>query len=265
MDIKEPYAVEPIINEPRIQEPRINEPLILDPPLILPPFITEGAPFVVGEFVINMPGCVEVRDFESGGSGHFDTDPEGNYVLCDYSQPIFIAPDYNPDLKVVTPITPRIEPNEGEQKQKKTANKNIVTIENIEELSCPPPNPVYRIGAIGKYGTAKVTGWKRDLATGECLTLWEPIPILETVEAYVPPPTLVAGVFATALFGASGALFASPLVKLLNKTTKPLKKKIVAAVKKKLGKTEKKLSVKERQDLQREKKEITLLWRSLKK
>ena len=142
---------------------------------------------------------------------------------------------------------------------------NTFSADSGKVVPCPPINPEYPIGSVGKYGRATVTGWTRDLVTGECLTLWEPIPILETVEAYIPPPTLVAGVFATALFGASGALFASPLVKLLNKTTKPLKKKIVAAVKKKLGKTEKKLSVKERQDLQREKKEISLLWRSLKK
>ena len=100
MDIKEPQIVEPFINGPQIQEPQIQEPIILDPPIVLPPFITEGAPFVVGEFVIDMPGCVEVRDFESSGSGNFDTDPDGNYVLCDYSQPIFIAPDF-PLLKPV--------------------------------------------------------------------------------------------------------------------------------------------------------------------
>ena len=263
MEIKEPQIVEPFINGPIIQEPIIQEPIILDPPLVLPPFITEGAPFVVDPFVIDMPGCVEVRNFESGGSGHFDTDPDGNYVLCNYSQPIFIAPDFNKDLKVVPPIAPEIAPNEAMQKQNTTAN--TFKADEGKAVPCPPTNPEYPIGSVGKYGRAKVTGWTRDLITGECLTLWEPIPIIETVEAYVPPPTLVAGVFATALFGASGALFASPLVKLLNKTTKPIKKKIVAAVKKKLGKTNKKLSVKERQDLQRDKKEISLLWKSLKK
>ena len=119
MDTKEPQIVEPFINGPQIQEPQIQEPIILDPPIVLPPPISEGAPFVVDPFVVDMPACVEVRDFETGGSGHFDTDPDGNYVICSYSQPVFIAPDYNPDLKVVAPIAPKIAPNEAQQKQNK--------------------------------------------------------------------------------------------------------------------------------------------------
>ena len=170
MDIKEPQIVEPFINGPQIQEPKIQEPIILDPPIVLPPFITEGAPFVVDPFVIDMPGCVEVRDFESGGSGHFDTDPDGNYVLCDYSQPIFIAPDFNKDLKVVPPIAPEIAPNEAMQKQNTTAN--TFKADGGKAVPCPPTNPEYPIGSVGKYGRAKVTGWTRDLVTGECLTLW---------------------------------------------------------------------------------------------
>jgi hypothetical protein len=60
-------------------------------------------------------------------------------------------------------------------------------------------------------------------------------------------------------------LFASPLTKLITKTLKPISKQVIARVKAKLGKSEKPISRSERMKIQREKRAVDLMWRSLKK
>ena len=106
MDIKEPRII-----APRIIDPRVADPIVLEPPLILPPSVSTQLPFVLDPLVIDMPGCVETRQDESGCSGHFDNDPDGVMILCDYSQPVFYPLDYYKKLEVVKvkplSVTPR--------------------------------------------------------------------------------------------------------------------------------------------------------------
>ena len=106
MDIREPRIV-----EPSIIEPRIADPIALEPPIVLPPSITTYLPSPLDPLVIDMPGCVETRQEETGGSGHFDNDPDGVMILCDYSQPVFYPLDYYKKLEVVKvkplSVTPR--------------------------------------------------------------------------------------------------------------------------------------------------------------
>ena len=132
-------------------------------------------------------------------------------------------------------------------------------------MPCPPPDNKYPIGALGKYGTARVKGFKINLADGKCETIWESLGKLEVLDNYSPPPALVTSTFTVALFGASAALFASPLTKLVTKTLKPISKKLIKAVKAKLGKTDKVLSKAERMKAQREKTMINRMWSSLRK
>ena len=266
MEIKEPRIV-----EPRIAEPRVADPIILDPPLVLPPSISNQLPFVLNPLVIDMPGCVETRDDETGGAGHFDNDPDGVMILCDFSQPVFYPLDYYKKLEVVKPkklaVTPR-EPQEskkekGKEKQS-TTNKQTT---NFMGYTPPPPdcppNGAAPINSIGKYGRGRITSYKIDSISDECVAVYEPIKIIETVDHFTPPPALVSGVMVTALFGATSALMAAPLTELIKKRTKPLQKKIIKAVKKKLGKKEKPLSRGEKIRAQREKNKVNLLWRSL--
>ena len=266
MEIKEPRIV-----EPRIAEPRVADPIILDPPLVLPPSISNQLPFVLNPLVIDMPGCVETRDDETGGAGHFDNDPDGVMILCDFSQPVFYPLDYYKKLEVVKPkklaVTPR-EPQEskkekGKEKQS-TTNKQTTNFTGYTPLppQCPP-NGAAPINSIGKYGRGKITAYKIDAISGECVAVYEPIKIIETVDHFTPPPALVSGVMVTALFGATSALMAAPLTELIKKGTKPLQKKIIKFVKKKLGKKEKPLSRGEKIRAHREKNKVNLLWRPL--
>ena len=260
MDIKEPRII-----EPRIAEPRIADPIVLEPPLVLPPSVSTQLPFVLDPLVIDMPGCVETRDDETGGAAHFDNDPDGVMILCDYSQPVFYPLDYYKKLEVVKTKPLSVTPREPEEtKQQSTTNKQTT---NFVGYTPPPPdcppNGAAPINSIGKYGRGRITAYKVDSISGECVAVYEPIKIIETVDHFTPPPALVTGVMVTALFGATSALMAAPLTELIKKRTKPLQKKIIKAVKKKLGKKDKPLSRGEKIRAQREKNRVNLLWRSL--
>ena len=260
MDIKEPRII-----EPRIANPRIANPIVLEPPLVLPPSVSTQLPFVLDPLVIDMPGCVETRQDETGGSGHFDNDPDGVMILCDYSQPVFYPLDYYKKLEVVKTKPLSVTPREPEEtKQQSTTNKQTT---NFVGYTPPPPdcppNNAAPINSIGKYGRGRITAYKVDSISGECVAVYEPIKIIETVDHFTPPPALVSGVMVTALFGATSALMAAPLTELIKKRTKPLQKKIIKAVKKKLGKKEKPLSRGEKIRAQRERNKVNLLWRSL--
>ena len=260
MDIKEPRII-----EPRIAEPRIADPIVLEPPLVLPPSVSTQLPFVLNPLVIDMPGCVETRDDETGGAGHFDNDPDGVMILCDYSQPVFYPLDYYKKLEVVKTKPLSVTPREPEEsKQQSTTNKQTTSYTGYTPPppDCPP-NGAAPINSIGKYGRGRITSYKIDSISGECVAVYEPIKIIETVDHFTPPPALVSGVMVTALFGATSALMAAPLTELIKKNTKGVQKKIIKAVKKKLGKKEKPLSRGEKIRAQREKNRVNLLWRSL--
>ena len=260
MDIKEPRIV-----EPSIVEPRIADPISLEPPIVLPPSITTFLPSPLDPLVIDMPGCVETRQEETGGSGHFDNDPDGVMTLCSYSQPVFYPLDYYKKLEVVKVKPLSVTPRETEQTKKQTTTNKQTS--NIGSFPPPPPECPSSldapIGSIGKYGRGRITSYKIDSISGDCVAVYEPIKIIETVDHFTPPPALVTGVMVTALFGATSALMAAPLTELIKKNTKGVQKKIIKAVKKKLGKKDKPLSRGEKIRAQREKNRVNLLWRSL--
>ena len=185
-------------------------------------------------------------------------------ILCDFSQPVFYPLDYYKKLEVVKVKPLSVTPRETEQSKQQTPNNQTT---NVGGLPPPPPqcpsNLDAPIGSIGKYGRGKITSYKIDSISGDCVAVYEPIKLIESVDHFVPPPALVTGVMVTALFGASSALLASPLTELIKKRTKPLQKKIIKAVKKKLGKKDKPLSRGEKIRAQREKNRVNLLWRSL--
>ena len=186
-------------------------------------------------------------------------------ILCDYSQPVFYPLDYYKKLEVVKTKPLSVTPREPEEsKQQSTTNKQTTSYTGYTPPppDCPP-NGAAPINSIGKYGRGRITAYKIDAISGECVAVYEPIKIIETVDHFVPPPALVSGVMVTALFGATSALMAAPLTELIKKRTKPLQKKIIKAVKKKLGKKEKPLSRGEKIRAQREKNRVNLLWRSL--
>ena len=269
----------PFINEPKVKD--LPELTIIPPAEIIPPTTLGELPFGFVP-IIELP-CVVARDKKLGtGTGMFNSDPEGSQVLC-INQPFFVAPDAYEDLPIqkaerpyellnsLNDETEEVEEKDSSNNQKgntnvsQNFNQNINSNLNGEPLPCPPPDNKYPLGALGKYGTARVKGFQVDLTNGKCVTLWEPLGKLEVLDNYSPPPALVASTFTVALFGASAALFASPLTKIIIKTLKPISKKLIKAVKAKLGKTEKVLSKAERMKAQREKTMVARMWSSLRK
>ena len=247
-------------------------------------------PSNIGFPVIQMPGCVRARTLKN--KQLVTNDERGNLILCDGNVPTLesmaidweglstVGPIKEDEPELVPPIPKlkgkerkKVKENDGKDDQQGDSNigNQSFNTPNIDGqfipnvLPCPPPDNKYPIGALGKYGTARVKGFQVNLADGTCETLWEPLGKLQVLDNYSPPPALVASTFTVALFGASAALFASPLTKLITKTLKPISKKIIKAVKAKLGKTDKVLSKAERMKAQREKTMINRMWSSLRK
>ena len=288
------------INPPVVKELRINnlgDISIIPPAEIIPPTTIGDLPFGFVP-IIELP-CVVARDKKTGtGDEIFNVDPKNNFVICDFASVTYVPPDSNSFEQDLSEVEPDVIPPEantqllnslGDQRQevkkkngtedkkekKEVKQKSLLDLEIptsevntgllTEQLPCPPPDNKYPIGALGKYGTARVRGFQLNAVDGTCETLWEPLGKLEVLNNYSPPPALVTSTFTVALFGASAALFASPLTKLITKTLKPISKKLVKAVKAKLGKSEKVLSTAERMKAQREKTMVSRMWSSLRK
>ncbi len=231
------------------------------PPIIIEPPILSGIDW--GFPVLNMP-CAMTREKATSGVDLYTRDPDGVMVLCDGGgAPYFFAPDITPGIRAVSPelkVSDYVQENESNEKNVETPQVKIPEIP--PRTPCPPPGSL-PVGSIGKYGRGRITAYRIDPFSGECVTEYEPVKIIETVDHFTPPPALVTGVMVTALFGASAALLAAPLTEVIKKKSKPLQKKIVKFVKKKLGKKEKLLSKSERMREQRERKATEKMWRSL--
>ena len=248
-----------------IEPPRVNSlgtPGVdpIPPPVIIEPPILQSIDW--GLPVLNMP-CAMTREKATSGVDLYTTDPDGVMVLCEGGAPSFFAPDLTPGIRAVSPeikVSDYVKENES--------NENKVEPPKIELPAIPPRPPCPPIGAIpvgsiGKYGRGRILAYKEDLITGKCVTEYEPIKVIETIDHFAPSPVLVFGVGVTALAGASCALLAAPLTEIIKKKSKPLQKKIIKFVKKKMGKKDKPTSLFERRMAQREKKATDRMWRSL--
>ena len=247
-----------------IREPNINLRTVpnieaVPPPEIIAPPILQGIDMSLP--VLDMP-CAMTRERTTGSTDLFTSDPDGTLVLCEGGAPAFFPPDLRPGAitKPELKVSDYVQENKNAEKTNKSPQVKIPQVP--PRSPCPVPGSL-PIGSIGKYGRGRITGYRLDTFSGKCVTEYEPIKIIETVDHFTPPPALVTGVMTTALFGASAALLAAPLTEVIKKRSKPLQKKNIKFVKKKLGKKEKLLSRSERMREQREKKATDRMWRSL--
>ena len=245
--------------EPQIRIRSVPDIEVIPPPIIIEPPVTGDIPW--GLPVIEMP-CAMTREKYSSGTADYSVDPDGNMILCEGGAPAFFAPDLTPGIKVIPQEVKVSDYVKDEQESIKPTTPQIKVPEIPPRPPCPPIGAA-PVGSIGKYGRGRIIAYKEDLITGKCVTEYEPIKIIETVDHFTPPPALVTGVMTTALFGASAALLAAPLTEVIKKKSKPLQKKIIKFVKKKLNKKEKPVSTFERMMAQREKKATDRMWRSL--
>ena len=208
--------------------------------------------------IIEMPGCVETRNTQPGNEKAYDTDPKGNFVVCDGTMPSYRPLDFTPGTLTYGSAKP---PLQIEQPAKKSASKQnqpkepsstpgiAPDISNlIMELPCPPPDAI-PIGAKNKSQTAIIVGYQR--INGICETQYEKLDVPAIVSNYLPGAPIVMTTAAIAATATTSAIVAKPLGDFVLKAVKPLVKKTIKKIKARLGKKIVPESVAERRKFQR--------------
>ena len=215
----------PEINIPNIDIP---EPIHIEPPIVLdtPITIDMGVP------VINVP-CAVLRDSITGGSDHFNNDPDGNIAICDATAPFYFAPDFSPTAKIVTPKqntnteAPEIPDIKTPEIPKTKENNNDNVIEE-KEIDCPAKDQQYRLNDLrNAEAQEKVVGF--EVIDGKCIEIWEKT---DFADKYLPSSSVVATTLVVTIVSVSAATATPFLTKLL----KPIFKQAINRVKKLLGK-----------------------------
>ena len=217
----------------------------------------------IGFPVADIPGCVETRNSAAGDKEIYSTDPEGNITVCSGEMPSYKPIDYTPGTLTYGSARPPRPPEDlEEQKDEKSAgdasqpkgslpttSSGLLDIPlDSEELPCPPPDGI-PIGARGKQGTGVVIGYKR--VDGECITLYDPLPVAKIIDNYLPPAPVALSTAAIAATAATSAIVAKPLGDYVLKLIKPTVKKVVKKLKAILGKKIVPESVAERRKFQK--------------
>ena len=242
--------------------------VLTQPPQAIPPVVPVVT--TIGTPVVNIPGCVNVHKENARQRSKNKVlpqdDPEGTITLCDGGAPYYNPPDYNPYGMVYTYPTPEAPEAEALNMEPPPVPEppkppNAGGAETAEK-KCPPDN-ARRVGDLSQSGDEKVAGYEWNVGKTECITLWEPVTV---VEKFLPAANVVSTTATIAVVATASALLAKPLADLLLKVVKPTVKKVIGAVKKKLGKEDKKLSLFERQMAQRDRnRAIRELRKTLKK
>lgn len=207
--------------------------------------------------IFEIPGCVEAHP-DSGSNKKLKTDDDrGVQVYCDAGMPSYNPVDYRPEDIEPTPkaTTPKIDTSSKETSttETKTNNETPVSPPPPPIPPCPRPDDL-PIGAIGKYGTKIIRGYKRD--GNQCKTLYEERGVLEVVNTYTPPPTTLLNTSAIAITSVIGVtLLGQPLAKFVQKQMKGQVKSFSKKITKKIlairGKKPKVLSLSQRRKDQR--------------
>ena len=241
---------------PEIGVNAIGVPMISVGQPIPPPVLPAAPPVTSTRFpVIDMPGCVRARIAVGNGTETFEEDPRGNVTLCTGAVPIFEAPDYRPrDFTWVSPPKADIKKPEvaSPPEQPTLPQTSGSTLPDNPRLPKDPPCPPFgakEIGSFNKLGTKVLAGY--ELQDSKCVKLWDPVPVGQVINNYVPDAGPTASVALTAAFATTVAIFAKPIASLLQKLAKPLTKKVVKKINQKLGRKAKLESLQERRSAQR--------------
>jgi hypothetical protein len=104
-------------------------------------------------------------------------------------------------------------------------------------LPCPPLDTLAKtpVGSLGKGGLARIKGWKRDVLTGKCETVWEGLNPLEIAGNYAPQPTVLVNTSAIAITSVVGVtVIGQPIAKFFQKQLKGQVKSFSKKITKKL-------------------------------
>ena len=183
------------------------------------------ATVLIGQPIINMPGCVEAHE-QSDKNNEIIKDDENNVlVFCDAEYPSYDAMDYTPDqlqMVIEAPPPPVVEPPPTPE----VDTPEVPPIPSEKEIECPAPNQP-RVGDLTQNGEERVIG--HEIQQGQCVVLYEPT---STLEKYLPSTNQVSVTAAIAVVATASAA-ATPL---LLRVIKPIIKKATDSIKKKLGK-----------------------------
>ena len=243
-----------------IPEASINTTLITVPDPLIPNNI--GFP------VIQMPGCVRARTLKN--KNLVTSDPRGNFYVCDGNVPTLesMAVDWDgatvvepeqEEIKQETPkIVPPVLPKKSKRKKRKEVeekdgkdneegNTDVVQQDFkvpdidgqfiVDKLPCPPLDTLAKtpVGSLGKGGLARIKGWKRDVLTGKCETVWEGLNPIEIAGNYAPQPTVLVNTSAIAITSVVGVtVIGQPIAKFVQKQLKGQVKSFSKKITKKL-------------------------------
>ena len=203
--------------------PNIPQWLIDSPVHSLP--AAPPATVIIGNPVIDMPGCVEAHEESDKNNSIIEDDEDNVLVFCDGAVPSYDAMDYTPEqlqMEIEAPPPPVVEPPEAPE----VDTPEVPPIPPTEETPCPAPNQP-RVGDLTQNGEERVIG--HEVREGQCVVLYEDT---TTVEKFLPSTNQVSVTAAIAVVATASAA-ATPL---LLRVIKPIFKKITDTVKKKLGK-----------------------------
>jgi hypothetical protein len=240
---------------PEIGVGAIDVPMISVGQPIPAPVLPIAPPVTSARFpVIDMPGCVRARITQGKGVETFEDDPKGTVTLCDGAVPIFEAPDYRPrDFTwVKPPEAPIKRPERSTPAQSPPDATPALASGSPKVATNGPPCPPFgakALGSFNKLGTKVLAGY--ELQDGKCVKVWDPVPVGQVFNNYLPDAGPTMSIALTAAFATTMAIFAKPIASILQKLAKPVTKKVVKKINQKLGRVEKLESLQERRSAQR--------------
>ena len=239
---------------PEIGVNAIGVPMISVGQPIPPPVLPVAPPVTSARFpVIDMPGCVRARISQGKGVETFEDDPRGIVTLCDGAAPVFEAPDYRPrDFSWVGPPQAPIKRPEVAAPAQSPLDVQPALTAGRPKMPPDPPCPPFgakEIGSFNKLGTKVLAGY--ELKDGKCVKIWDPVPVSQVVNNYLPDAGPTMSIALTAAFATTVAIFAKPIASILQKLAKPVTKKVVKKINQKLGRKEKLESLQQRRVIQR--------------
>ena len=226
-------------------------------------------PTNIGFPVIQMPGCVRARNLKN--KNLVTNDERGNFYVCDGNMPTLesMAVDWDgattvepeqqeeikpPTPKIVAPVLPKkSKRNKRKEVEEKDSSDNeegdtnvgqqdfkVPTIDGefiVDILPCPALDTLAKtpVGSLGKGGLARIKGWKRDVLTGKCETVWEGLNPIEIAGNYAPQPTVLVNTSAIAITSVvGGTVIGQPIAKFVQKQLKGQVKSFSKKITKKL-------------------------------
>ena len=189
------------------------------------------ATVIIGQPIINMPGCVEAHEQSDKNNKIIEDDEDNLLVFCDAGMPSYTPLDYQPDqleMVIEAPPPPVVEPPPAPD----IDPPEVPPIPPTEEIECPAPNQP-RVGDLTQNGEERVIG--HEIQNGQCVVLYEET---TAVEKFLPSTNQVSTTAAIAVVATASAA-ATPL---LLRVIKPVIKKLTTTIQRKLGKEPPKLS-----------------------